>query len=49
MKRGQRKLHLFAWLLLGPAMIAVLFLAVQQRPAAPINDALPAEVLEETS
>ena len=47
MKRAHRKSHLFLWLVLGPAMIAALFLAVQQRPAEPVNDDLPVALLEE--
>lgn len=47
MKRAHRKMHLGVWLLLGPIMVATIFLAVTYRPAEPFNDALPASLVEE--
>lgn len=38
MKRAHRKTHIWLWLGLTPAIIAVLVLAVQMRPSVPIND-----------
>ncbi|MEM7329001.1 MAG: hypothetical protein AAF437_09695 [Pseudomonadota bacterium] len=48
MKRAHRKSHLLLWLLLGPLMFAIIALAVLNRPAAPINDALPDTLIEDT-
>jgi hypothetical protein len=49
MKRAHRKTHLLLWLILAPAMIAVLFFAVTHRPDAPVNETLPDILLEEAS
>ncbi len=49
MKRVHRKTHLFLWIFLAPVMIATLFFAVQHRPDAPVNEALPDILLEEAS
>jgi hypothetical protein len=46
MKRAHRRTHLLIWLILGPAMIAALLLAVRYRPDAPVNNTLPETVLE---
>lgn len=47
MKRTHRKTHVFIWLVLGPAIIAVLLLAVLHRPADPVNESLPDVLREE--
>lgn len=47
MKRAHRKIHLAAWVILGPVMLAVLALAVLNRPSAPVNDALPDTLIED--
>jgi len=47
MKRAHRKSHLMLWLILGPVMFATIILAVLNRPAAPVNDALPDALIEE--
>ncbi len=47
MKRAQKRTHLLIWLILGPAIIAVLILAIQHRPDTPINDTLPEVLLDE--
>ena len=49
MKRAHRKSHLLLWLILGPVMFATIVLAVLNRPAAPVNDALPEALIEEAS
>ena len=41
MKRAHRRSHILLWLILGPVMFATIVLAVLNRPAAPVNDALP--------
>lgn len=44
MTRPLRRLHLLAWLVLGPLAIAVLAAALVSRPARPVQPALePAE------
>ncbi|MEE9380014.1 MAG: hypothetical protein V3V03_01285 [Hyphomonadaceae bacterium] len=47
MKRAHRRTHLLIWLVLGPAMAAILWLAISLRPAAPVNDDLPVSLIEE--
>ncbi|MEL7032931.1 MAG: hypothetical protein AAGL97_13885 [Pseudomonadota bacterium] len=47
MKRTHRKSHILLWLILGPVMFATIALAVLNRPAAPVNDALPGPLIEE--
>lgn len=47
MKRAHRRSHLLIWLILGPVILALLALAVMVRPDAPVNDALPASLIEE--
>ena len=47
MKRAHRKTHLLLWALLGPAMGALIVLAVMHRPAEPGNDALPDALTQE--
>ena len=49
MKRAHRKSHLLLWLILGPVMFATIVLAVLNRPAAPVNDALPEALIEEAN
>ena len=49
MKRAHRKTHLILWLILGPAIFAIITLAVLQRPATPVNDTLPGPLIEEAS
>lgn len=47
MKRAHRKLHLTIWLLLAPLILAVLALAVLERPSEPVNEALPPQLIDE--
>ncbi len=47
MKRAHRRVHFAVWAILGPIILWVLVLAVQHRPAAPVNDALPPALIEE--
>jgi len=47
MKRAHRKTHLLLWIILGPVIFAIIALAVLQRPAAPMNDALPDTLIQE--
>ncbi|MEL6827525.1 MAG: hypothetical protein AAFN91_14860 [Pseudomonadota bacterium] len=47
MKRAHRKNHLLIWLLLGPAMFAIIILAVLNRPDAVVNDRLPDSLTQE--
>lgn len=49
MKRQHRQRHLILWLLLSPAIAAILLLAVQVRPDAPLNETLPEVLIEEAS
>ena len=41
MKRAHRRLHVLIWLVLAPLIAIVLWVALQHRPAEPINDTLP--------
>ncbi|MEM7640303.1 MAG: hypothetical protein AAF269_14710 [Pseudomonadota bacterium] len=47
MKRAHRRNHFLIWLLLGPAMFAIIILAVLNRPDAPMNDSLPDSLTQE--
>lgn len=47
MKRAHQRSHLIFWIVLGPAIAAMLLLAVLNRPADPVNEALPAALIEE--
>lgn len=47
MKRAHRRAHFASWAILGPVIFWILFLAVQDRPAEPVNDLLPADLIEE--
>lgn len=47
MKRAHRKSHLLIWLILAPVLIGTLLVAVNVRPAPPLNDALPPVLLQE--
>ena len=47
MKRAHRRSHLILWLILTPAMVAVIYLAVTLRPPAPVNDTLPDALTQE--
>ena len=47
MKRSQRRSHFATWLVLAPLLFVLIKLAVSERPDAPVNDALPAVLLEE--
>ena len=49
MKRQYRHMHLLIWLILGPVMAIILWLAVSLRPATPVNDELPSALTEEVS
>ncbi|MEL6300372.1 MAG: hypothetical protein AAFV47_14185 [Pseudomonadota bacterium] len=41
MKRFQRRAHAVVWLLVAPTLAVVLWLGISNRPADPMNDALP--------
>lgn len=41
MKRAHRSAHRLIWLVLAPLLAVILWLAVTERPAEPVNDALP--------
>ena len=41
MRRAHRKAHIALWLILTPALVAVLYLALSARQSVPVNDALP--------
>ena len=47
MRRAHRRTHLVLWLILGPIIAAILYLAIEQRPPAPVNEALPANLTVE--
>ena len=47
MKRAHKRSHLILWIVLGPSIAAVLLLAVLNRPAEPVNETLPAALIEE--
>ena len=49
MKRTHRSAHRLIWLLLAPILAAIVIIALQVRPAAPVNDALPEALSEEAS
>lgn len=49
MKRSHRTMHRLVWLLLAPALAAIIVIALQARPGEPVNDALPAELLLEAN
>ena len=49
MKRAHRRAHFAIWAILGPAMFWLLFLAVLNRPDAPVNDTLPQDLVEEAT
>lgn len=38
MTQGQRRTHLWAWLVLGPLLIVAILFAVVLRPAPPIHE-----------
>ena len=48
MKRAHRTIHLLTWFILGPAIVAVLLLAVLHRPGDAVNEALPEALIMET-
>ncbi len=41
MRRAHRKVLLAMWLVIAPALAVILFLALSQSPAEPVNEALP--------
>lgn len=49
MKRAHRRTHFAVWAILGPIIFWILYLAILDRPEAPVNDALPADLIEEAS
>lgn len=49
MKRAHRRNHLIIWILLVPILIAVLYLSIALRPGEPVNEELPAELVEEAA
>ena len=49
MKRAHRRNHLIIWILLVPILLAILYLSLTLRPGEPVNEELPAELVEETA
>lgn len=49
MKRQHRRRHLITWLILPPVLAAILWLAIQVRPDAPLNETLPSSLIEAAS
>ncbi|MEO1475541.1 MAG: hypothetical protein AAFS13_04090 [Pseudomonadota bacterium] len=49
MKRVHRRIHVGIWLLVAPAMAAMIWLAVSLRPSPTVNPSLPAPLIEETA
>lgn len=47
MKRAHRRTHFALWAVLGPILLWLLVLAVQNRPDDPVNDTLPGALIEE--
>ena len=47
MKRRHRSFHLMIWLILAPAITAILYLAFTLRPAETVDNALPNILVEE--
>ena len=47
MKRAHRSAHRLIWLLLAPVLAAIIVIALEVRPDAPVNDALPEALSEE--
>ena len=47
MKRAQRRFHFAIWAILGPIMFWILLLAILNRPTEPVNETLPALLIEE--
>ena len=41
MRRAHRKAHVAIWLLITPALVAVIYLALSAQQSVPVNDALP--------
>lgn len=48
MKRTHRPAHKLIWLILAPVLAAIILIALNVRPDAPVNDTLPAPLSEET-
>ncbi|MEL7023783.1 MAG: hypothetical protein AAGL69_08535 [Pseudomonadota bacterium] len=48
MKRSHRLWHLWLWLVVTPAIAALLWFGTQARPVAPLVDSLPADAMEPT-
>lgn len=49
MKRAHQRSHIGIWLVLTPAMAAIIWLAVNLRPSVPINPSLPSALVDEVS
>ncbi|MEO0466039.1 MAG: hypothetical protein AAF216_05815 [Pseudomonadota bacterium] len=47
MKRAHRRNHILIWFLLAPALVLGLLAAIMVRPAEPVNDVLPVELIGE--
>lgn len=47
MKRAHRSVHRLAWLVLAPVFVFIIWLALAVRPDAPVNETLPAALIEE--
>ncbi|MEM6627043.1 MAG: hypothetical protein AAGB25_09010 [Pseudomonadota bacterium] len=47
MKRAHRRLHLTLWLIFAPFMAVVIWAALAERPADPVNEDLPATLFQE--
>ncbi|MEL7128947.1 MAG: hypothetical protein AAGK23_05320 [Pseudomonadota bacterium] len=48
MKRAHRRAHAILWLMLTPAIAAILWFAITDRPDAPVNETLPPILTGET-
>ena len=46
MRRAHRTLHVTLWILIAPAVVAALFVALTHRPADPVSEAPDAVVTE---
>ncbi|MEO0617452.1 MAG: hypothetical protein AAFY69_15090 [Pseudomonadota bacterium] len=49
MRRAHRKAHAALWLLITPALVAVLYLALSSRQSLPVNETLPEALQTEAS
>ncbi len=49
MRRAHRKAHVALWLLIAPALVVVLYLALSARQSVPVNESLPEALQTESS